>query len=204
MPRVGILVECGPEGLEVHVCGKICALLQRATRIMIEPEIVPMGNKLRLIEDCGPAARLLFDRGCDRLVILWDERLPWPREGEPLCWHHERLQILEGLQHANVANRPVSLVCIEREFESWLLHDHRLLSDLLSRPTRPVRIKRQKNPDRMDNPKGRMMSLFRQHGATYVDVQYARRIAGALDNLDHLLRCPTFRRFAERIVGRAL
>ena len=24
MPRVGILVECGPDGLEVHVCRKIC------------------------------------------------------------------------------------------------------------------------------------------------------------------------------------
>ncbi len=53
MPRVGILVECGPDGLEVHVCRKICALLQRETGIEIEPTIIPMGNKLALIEDCG-------------------------------------------------------------------------------------------------------------------------------------------------------
>jgi hypothetical protein len=85
---------------------------------------------------------------------------------EPLCWHHERLRILEGLQRANLANRPVSLVCIEREFESWLLHDHQLLS----RKTRAVRISRQKHPDRMPNPKGQMMTLFRKHGVTYVDV----------------------------------
>ncbi|MHB1559592.1 MAG: DUF4276 family protein [Isosphaeraceae bacterium] len=202
MPRVGILVECGPEGLEVHVCGKICALLQHATGIAIGAEIVPMGNKLQLIEDCGPVARRLFETGCERVVILWDERPPWPDRNEPLCWHHERLKILESLQRERVADRPVSLVCIEREFESWLLHDHRLLSALLSRPTRPVRVPRQNNPDRIDNPKGRMMSLFRQHGATYVDAQYARRIAAALENLDHLRRCPTFRRFAERIVGR--
>jgi hypothetical protein len=123
---------------------------------------------------------------------------------EPLCWHRERVRILAGLQRADFADRPVFLVCIEREFESWLLHDHQMLSALMSRKTRPVRISRQKHPDRMPNPKGQMMTLFRKHGATYVDVQYARRIADALDDLDHLLRCPTFRRFAERVVDRAL
>jgi hypothetical protein len=204
MPRVGILVECGPDGLELHVCGKICALLQRDTGIAIEPTIVPMGNKLRLIEDCATATRVLFNQGCERIVILWDERPPWPDMNEPLCWRHERLRILEGLQRANLANRPVFLVCIEREFESWLLHDHQLLSALLSRKTRAVRISRQKHPDRMSNPKGQMMTLFRKHGATYVDVQYARRIADALDDLGHLMKCPTFRRFAERVVGRAI
>jgi hypothetical protein len=204
MPRVGILVECGPDGLEFHVCRKICALLRRDTQIVIEPEIIPMGNKLRLIEDCAVTTQALFNLGCERVVILWDERPPWPGMNEPLCWHHERARILEALRQANLANRPVSLVCIEREFESWLLHDHQLLSALLSRTTRPVRISRQKHPDRMPNPKGQMMTLFRKHGATYVDVQYARRIADALDNLDHLRRCPTFRRFAELVAGRVI
>jgi hypothetical protein len=205
MPRVGIVVECGPDGLEFHVCRKICALLQRDTGVVIEPTIVPMGSKLRLIEDCGPTTQVLFNQGCERVVIRWDERPPWPDMDEPLCWSRERERILERLQQSNVADWPVSLVCIEREFESWLLHDHQLLSALLSRKTRPpARISRQKHPDRMPNPKGQMMTLFRKHGATYVDVQYARRIADALDNLGHLMGCPTFRRFAERVVGRAI
>jgi hypothetical protein len=201
MPRVGILVECGPDGLEFHVCRKICALLQRDTGIVIEPDIIPMGNKLRLLEDGAVTTQVLFNRGCERVVIVWDERPPWPDMKEPLCWHHERVRILEGLRRANLANRPVFLVCIEREFESWLLHDHQLLSALLSRKTRSVRIPRQKHPDRMPNPKGQMMTLFRKHGTTYVDVQYARRIADALNDLGPFLRCPTFRRFAERIIG---
>lgn len=204
MARVGILVECGPKGLEFHVCGKICALLTHVAGIAIEPEIVPMGNKLRLIEECAATARALFNRGCERVVILWDERPAWPDKNERLCWHRERTRILESLRSENLDGRPVSLVCIEREFESWLLHDHDLLSALLSRRTRPVRVSRQKHPDRMSNPKGRMMSLFKQHGATYVDVQYARRIAETLECLDHLRRCPTFRRFAERVVGRPI
>jgi hypothetical protein len=204
MPRVGILVECGPDGLEFHLCRKICALLQRDTGVVIEPEIFPMGNKLRLIEDCAATTQTLFNQGYERVVILWDERPPWPDMKEPLCWSKERSRILDDLRQANLASRPVFLVCIEREFESWLLHDHQLLSALLSRKTRAVRIPRQKHPDRMPNPKGQMMSLFRKHGATYVDVQYARRMAEALESLDHLLRCPTFRRFAERIVGRTI
>ena len=48
-----------------------------------------------------------------------------------------------------------------------------------------------------------MMTLFEQHGKKYVDFQYARRIAAALDDLNHLLKCPTFRRFAEKVTGRA-
>jgi hypothetical protein len=62
MPRVGILVECSPDGLEFHVCRKICALLQRDTGVVIEPDIVPMGNKLRLIEDCAVTTQALFNQ----------------------------------------------------------------------------------------------------------------------------------------------
>jgi Domain of unknown function (DUF4276) len=204
MPRVGILVECGRDGLEVHVCRKICALLEQRTRVEIEPTIVPMNNKLSLLEGCGPVTRNLFDEGCERVVILWDERPAWPEMDNPLCWHQERARILEELRRGGIAQRPVYLVCIEREFESWLLHDHQLLAAMLSTETRRVRIPRQKNPDRMPNPKGRMMSLFKQNGKTYVDVQYARRFADALDDLNHLLRCPTFRRFAEKLTGRPI
>ena len=55
----------------------------------------------------------------------------------------------------------------------------------------------------MANPKGWMMALFKQHGKMYVDVQYARRVADALDDLNPLLKCPTFRRFAERVTGQS-
>jgi hypothetical protein len=128
----------------------------------------------------------------------------WPEKNESLCWHLERTKILEELQRANVSHRPVYLVCVEREFESWLLFDHHLLSDVLSTPAHPVRVSKQKNPHRMPNPKGQMMTLFGKHGKRYVDVQYARRFADALDDLRHLLRCATFRRFAEKIVEKSL
>jgi len=205
MPRVGILVECGRDGLEAQVCPKICTLLQQETGIEIEPRIIPMVNKPRLLEECGAVTRNLLLDGCERVIILWDERPAWPDKREPLCWHNDRTKILGELQQANVAHRPVFLVCIEREFESWLLYDHQMLSDLLSTDVRPVRIGSQANPDRIPNPKGRMMSFFREHrNWSYGDVVYARRIAETLNSLKRLKKCKTFRRFAENVVGREL
>jgi hypothetical protein len=189
--------------MEVHVCRTICTLLQRDTGVEIEAIIRPMNTKPALLEGCREAARGLFRGGCEQVVILWDERPPWPDQKEQVCWHPERIKILEELQRTNLSRRPVSLVYIEREFESWLLFDHHLLSDVLSTAAHRVRIPRQKNPDRMPNPKGRMMTLFEQHGKKYVDFQYGRRFAAALNDLNRLKQCPTFRRFAEKITGQS-
>lgn len=203
--KVGVLVECGRQGLEDVVCRRIFALLREHTGVDFEFDIVPMDNKARLIQECGTAASLLLANGCDRVVILWDERPAWPKAGEKLCWHNDRQDILANLDHAQVDQAFVHLVCIEREFESWLLYDERMLSRLLSTDAHPVRVGRQRNPDRMPNPKGTMTSLFRQHrGWRYVDVQHAPDFARCLENLARLRRCATFRRFAERVTGSEL
>ncbi len=84
-------MECGPEGLEVKVVAKICELLVEDKGIVIQPVFVPMDNKKELIEDCGASTRLLIEKGCDRVVILWDERPAWPNSEEkfvgPLSEH---------------------------------------------------------------------------------------------------------------------
>jgi hypothetical protein len=205
MIRVGILVECGRDGLEVRVCRRLCQLLGEYFEMQLQSDIVPMDNKRRLLEECGTATRLLFKGGCERVVILWDERPPWPKLNEPLCWYLEREKILRELQQAGVANEPVFLVCIEREFESWLLFDERLLSKVLSTEAHPVRIPNQRRPEQMPNPKGTMTTLFRKYGRkTYVDTLYARSFATCLSDLNRLKKCTTFRRFAEKLTGHAL
>jgi hypothetical protein len=204
--KVGILVECGRQGLEDVVCRRICVLLRERTGVDFEIDIVPMDDKPNLIRNCGAATARLFEDGCDRVVILWDERPAWPKKGDPLCWHNDRTDVLTSLRQAQMGpNRSVHLVCIEREFESWLLFDERMLSCVLSTETHAVRIDPQRNPDRMKNPKGRMTSLFRQHrGWRYVDVQHAPDFARCLENLTRLRRCATFRRFAVRVTGKEL
>lgn len=203
--KVGILIECGREGLEDVLVRRICDLLYTHAGEPTEIDILPMDNKGQLIRDCGAAVAGLLANGCDRVVVLWDERPAWPKIGERLCWHNDRTDILANLKRANVRQQSVSLVCIEREFESWLLYDHRMISAVLSTDAHPVRIAAQRNPHRMTNPKGTMTSLFREHrGWKYVDIQYARDFAQNLSDLARLRRCATFKRFAEKVIGRPL
>jgi hypothetical protein len=163
-----------------------------------------MDNKKRLLEECATAAASLFAEGCQRVVILWDEEPAWPDTHDRLCWHEERKQVLGALTGAGLSLASVHLVCIERAFESWLMHDGPLLSVLLSRPTHPIRVRPPANPHRLRNAKGVLMRLFKKHGGQYRDVSLARKLAASLDCLTRLARCETFRRFAERVCGRPL
>ncbi len=203
--KVGILVECGRQGLESVVCGRLCELLSEHTGVEFEFDIMPMDNKKNLILECGTATKNLFASGCDRVVILWDERPAWPKKDDKLCWHNDRQDILANLRENGVELQNVHLVCIEREFESWLLFDERMLSGVLSTDSHKVKIRRQKNPDRMPNPKGTMTSLFQRNGGKrYVDIQFARDFARNLDDLARLKRCTTFQRFGLKVTGRTI
>ena len=193
-----------PDGLEMHLCRRICDLLRAEQGVAFGETIVPMDNKNRLLEDCATVAANLFQERCDRVVILWDEEPAWPKKDDPLCWHQERQQVLASLQGAGVSLAAVHLVCIERAFESWLMHDDRLLSSQLSRPAHPVKVKIPANPHRLRNAKGVLMRLFKQHGGEYRDVVLARQLAAKLDSLNRLRRCATFRRFAESVSGQRL
>ncbi len=198
--KVGLLVECGRFGLEAVVCQRICELLQQDHGADIAIDIVPMDNKKRLIEESGAAAKALLSSGCERVVILWDERPAWPKTSDKLCWHNDRVDVLASLAAHNVTAANVGLVCIEREFESWLLFDHPMLSRLLSRPTHKIDFPKQNRPDRSANPKGTMTSIVKKlAGETYVDVQFAPRFAKSLDSLNKLKRCKTFKRFAMKV-----
>jgi hypothetical protein len=63
-PRVGILVECGRDGLQDVLCRRICELLREQTGVGFEIDIVPMDNKARLIQECGTVTARLLDDGC--------------------------------------------------------------------------------------------------------------------------------------------
>ena len=200
MTKIGLLVECGREGLEVVMCRRIIALLNQEHGSNLQLDAAPMVNKKRLIEECGTATADLLSQGCERVLILWDERPAWPTMGDPLCWHNDREQILGELRKARVPAAKDHLVCIEREFESWLLFDQAMLACALCQPTHKVKPPR--HPDRSDNPKSAMMTLFSRHGGRrYVDVQAARRFAECLTSLNRLRRCNTFKRFEAKLLG---
>jgi hypothetical protein len=93
----------------------MCELFNEQLGVEIEPVIVPMDNETRLLEECGTVTRnLLLDDGCDRVVILWDERPAWPDMREPFCWHNDREKILAELTQAGIDNQFVHLVYSQR------------------------------------------------------------------------------------------
>jgi hypothetical protein len=203
--KIGLIVECTKQGLERVVCPVILRLLSAEVRVPIEPTFKTMTNKKLLIRDAAETTRLLLDEGCDRVVIMWDENPPWTPEkdiAEDRCWHIEREQILKDLGREKIHLHGIALVCIEHEFETWLLHDLQLLRAVISRAAHPAKVKSLPDPMRIDDPKAALMALFRKHKTSYNPDVAARRFAKCLGGLDQLKRCDTFRYFAQSVLGR--
>jgi hypothetical protein len=201
--KLGLIVECTPAGMESVVCPRILALLAAETGTRIEYRIETMVNKKLLMQDAGKTTQLLLADGFDRVVILWDENPPWGPEADfadDRCWHTEREHMLKELANPNIDPR-VALVCVEREFETWLLHDHHLLSNVISTDAHPANVKRLKNPLGFESPKRALIRLFGKYKARYNADVAALKFARSLDSLDRLQTCDTFRLFARSILG---
>ena len=94
------------------------------------------------------------------------------------------------------------MVCVEHEFETILMHDHDLLSAVVSPgKEHPAKIKKIKDPLAIDDPTGWLERCFRKHKSRYNKAVVARKFANHLTSLDALRRCDIFRRLAEKILG---
>jgi hypothetical protein len=204
--KVGLIVECAPQGLEDVVCPKILDLLAAECKVKIERSIRTMIDKKLLILDCAATARALFSDGCDRVVILWDENPPWTPEKDiaaKRCWRHERDAILAELKKArDIPLAKVGLVCVEHEFETILMYDTDLLRAVVS-PSKehPAKVKKIPNPLAFDDPTAALRKLFDRHNSRYNKAAVAVKFAKHLESLDALKRCDIFRRLAEKILG---
>ena len=91
-------------------------------------------------------------------------------------------------------------MCIEEELEAWLIADNRAIEVVLTKPHRQVRIDRERHPERVSNPKKRLMQIFRQEGKRpYNDLIDAEKIDEAMPDLERIKRCETFIRFISKI-----
>lgn len=195
--KVGMIFECGPEGAD----RKVCEHLAKQIEPDIEIESVTLDNKKNLVSECGKAAAQLLASGCDRVVIMWDLHPSW-RETAP-CRKEDRDDIMRSLAASDVDATKVFLVCIEEELEAWLLADNRAIEVVLSKPHRPVRINRERHPERVNNPKKRLMQIFRQEGRRpYNDLIDAEKIVKAMPDLSRLTRVETFVRFALKVADK--
>lgn len=196
--KVGMIFECGPQGADL----KVCEYLAKQIKPDIQIESVTLDNKKKLVDECGKAAQLLLAGGCDRVVIIWDLHPSWHEQAP--CRKKDREDIMRSLEatDANAAN--VFLVCIETELETWLLADNRAINTVLSKPHHPVRIKRRRQTKQIDNPKKRMMQIFRQEGGKpYNDLIHAVKIVKAMPDLKRLRKVDTFVRFECLLISKA-
>ncbi len=156
-------------------------------------EFVPIGldNKLKLIENCGKAAKsLLESSGCEKVIIVWDLYPPW-RDRQP-CRYEDRQNIFHALQAEDIDLNCVSLVCICEELEAWLLADNNAVRDMIAELKHPhpvKRIQKFKDPDRIPNPKTKLTRIFNQEFGSnrrYIDYQDAVKIAKKITHFDKI------------------
>ena len=192
--KVGMIFECGPKGADRKVCVRLAKLLDSSLRILVRTA----GNKPLLERDCGELASQLFDRGCERVIIVWDLYPSWTSENP--CRKQDCEAIFSSLNDAGVDQSKVALVCIEKELETWLLADERAIERTLSKPHRRARIGRRRNVEQIRNPKSALREVFRQLGGMdYNDYYHAELIARQITDFQRLKRIETFRRFALKV-----
>jgi len=189
--KIGFVFECGPAGAHIQVC----EFLAREIVPSIKPVSRTLDNKANLLKDAAKVAATLLADGCERVLIVWDLRPAWP--GPKPCRKVEREALLESLTEASLTGKPVFLVCVEQELESWLLADEAKISAYLSTAAHPYVAKRVSKPDRELNPKSAMMNHFKTaRGWRYEDRTHAIKVLNAANtDFKKLRRSPTFTRF---------
>ncbi|MEX1028208.1 MAG: hypothetical protein WD049_09425 [Candidatus Paceibacterota bacterium] len=201
--KLGLIVECTTQGLEEKFCPRLLELVAAETGIEIKCFIETMVNKKFLLRDAAIVTAKLLAEGCDRVIVLWDENPPWTPDknfAKKRCWHIEREHVLDQLRSEDVDLSKVELVCIEREIETWVLHDHRLLSATMS-TAHAAKIKKIARPLTIDSPKRYLIRLYEKNGFRFNAAAAAAGFAKNLQDLSHLKRCDTFRYFVEKATG---
>lgn len=197
MSKVGFIFECGPHGADKQVC----EYLAKQVRAEITPVSRTLDNKANLLRDAGRVAAELLIDGCERVVIVWDLRPAWPEKKEKPCRRIERLAILDAVDKAGVVGKPVYLVCVEQELESWLLADETKITSHLSTPAHTYTARKTKHPDRVPNPKSVLINHFREAGrGRYDDRIHAIKVITSNEiNLKKLERSVSFARFSDKL-----
>ncbi|MCW3097150.1 MAG: hypothetical protein JWL77_2768 [Chthonomonadaceae bacterium] len=204
--KIGIILECGPEGPDKHVCHHLAKQILRDANIEAELSFATLNNKPNLLQKCGDTASLLILQGCERVLIVWDLYPAWREKGQKPCRYEDRKTIFEALDTASVDRNRVALICIQEELEAWLLADGEVLTGFLQSINSHVKkVSHHKSPERIGcNPKTALNRLMQEcTGRKYEDHIHARKIVVRIDDLSRLRKvCVTFQRFEQKVIGR--
>jgi hypothetical protein len=195
--KVGFIVEGGPDSADKQVCEYLAKRIGEEEGRNLSTRAIPLGNKRELIRDCGKTACRLLKEGCERILVVWDLYPAWREDGEKPCREKDREEILKSLRNVGISLEIVKLVCIREELEAWLIADGQAISEVLSRPTHPVRVGDETRPERVRNPKKALQRIFREkRNLDYNDRIHAVRIAQAMRDFGRIRKVCSFKRFS--------
>jgi hypothetical protein len=197
--RIGIVCEgqrgCPEVQVFPHFVKLICPTLDFDPR----RDMVPSGNRPRVISE-GPriAKRLLAD-GCRRVFIIWDVYPPsWDVRQEADCVP-QLADLRRNLQAAGLANASIVPVAIHEELEAWLLCDADALNAVIQ-PQGKRQIQHERYPNVIKNPKVTLQNLFKRgRGRTYNESYSAGQIARQIASTNRLRRSQSFERFEDKL-----
>ena len=195
---IGMVFECGPQGADKLVCEYLAQQIRPGLLVRSRT----LDSKVNLLRDAGKVAAQLLKDGCACVLVIWDLRPAWPDTHRKPCRAAERAQLLDTLAKQGLQGAPVYLVCVEQEFESWIVADEAKLSAFLSTAAHPYSVPRVRRPDREKNPKSLVMKHFATaRGLRYEDRVHAIKVMRTAPppNWPRLRRSDSFARFEAKL-----
>lgn len=195
---IGMIFECGPQGADKLVYEYLASELRPGIGL----RSVTLDDKPNLLANAAMAAQALLADGCERVLVIWDLRPAWPDTHRKPCRAAERAHLLDTLAKQGLQGAPVYLVCVEQEFESWIVADEAKLSAFLSTAAHPYSVPRVRRPDREKNPKSLVMKHFATaRGLRYEDRVHAIKVMRTAPppNWPRLRRSDSFARFEAKL-----
>lgn len=195
--RVGLILECRPAGPDQKVLERLVELSRPEAEVIS----VTLIEKRNLISQCGHAASILLQKGCECVIIVWDLYPAWGVQGAEPCLKKDREDIRESLDGAGVDSSKVHLVCIHKMLEAWLLADEKAISTMLSKLTKKtISVPRVRRPEDPKNPKKVLSQIFR----TWAKAQYqahihAESIVNEVVHFKRLRQCKSLCYFLDRL-----
>ena len=195
--KLGLIVE----GIsDREVCEHVLSETAKRGSSSIEVETKTLGKFPTLKSECASTAAQLIHGGCDHVIILWDLYPLWGDRGRTCA--KDAAAIKSNLRQAGVDLARTTLICIDKELETWLLADERALGKMLSSPEHPVRVPRIKKPFLSPDPKARMDRIFsncKYKSRRYIPSDHAIKIARLIEDCSRVEKVPSFASFVKKV-----
>lgn len=166
---------------------------------------VTLRNKEWLVPQCGQAAAILLNQGCERVIIVWDLYPGWGIRGAKPCLKNDRDGILKSLEDAGVDLLDVHLVCIHKMLEAWILADERAIATVISKiAKKEIRVPKAKRPESEVKPKKLLTKIFSEHGHDYNSYIHDEMIIKEIRDFKRLKGCKSFAYFHLQVADKKL